>query len=112
MRRPGTAMALGLAAERRCTRGFWRLVLPEFRAMHQAAREEPVRPCRCGGDCNAYDAPMVDLSDALARQMARQMVVEYGPLAGVGECETTVGVPAELALRAAGQRLPDWGLPS
>jgi hypothetical protein len=82
MRRPGTAMAVGLAAERRRTRGFWRLVLPEFRAMHSAARDEGMVRTSLE-DCASDDMRALRhdeahaIRDALARQLDAQIL---GPL--------------------------------
>jgi hypothetical protein len=87
MRRPGTAMAVGLAAERRRTRGFWRLVLPEFRAMHSAARDEGMVLTSLE-DCASDDMRALRhdeahaIRDALARQLDAQIL---GPL-DRGEC--------------------------
>jgi hypothetical protein len=77
--RPGTAMAVRLAAERRRTRGFWRLVLPEFRAMHAAARSSRAGTVRSSMDPYGEWAHIkgCEVDDALARQLDAQLL---GPL--------------------------------
>jgi hypothetical protein len=86
MRRPGTAMALRLAAERRRTRGFWRRVLPEFRAMHSAARDERAGTVRSSLDPYGEWAHIkgCEVDDALTRQLDAQIL---GPLDTYGAGE-------------------------